>query len=229
MSENFSFRSSMNGFNRNDVISYIEGLIQEKQNAEFHAIALQKEINELKAEITSLKALVDAANSKSEADKCSECDVSKIYEARLGAAMLDAKRFSEILVKEANDKAADLFAEAFDAVDATSVKASEISRNITEISGQFNDSFKELADNINSLRSKLNSFKGDVESTGGMFNFKTDFDDSAAADNDEASKSDVISTDSLMTKNKFAAPATPKSNVNFDDADEYDFMVDVNA
>ncbi len=227
MPENFSFRSSMNGFNRSDVITYIDALIQEKQNSELAVSAMEKEIAELKSENATLRALLTETNN-SDKDKCADCDISKVYEARLGAAMLDAKRFSEILVKEANDKASDLFADALAAVESTSVKASAISRDIADFNDQFNLSFKILFDNINSLREKLDGFKNEVEATGGMFNFTTHFDDTASDDGDEAVKSDIITTDILTNKSKFADSKADKSNVNFDDADEYDFMVDVN-
>ena len=228
MSENFSFRSSMNGFNRNDVIAYIDALIKEKQQLETAVAEKDKEISDLKAENSALKDTVAAAAKKSDRDKCTECDISKVYEARLGAAMLDAKRFSEILVKEANDKAADLFSDAFAAVEATSVKASEISRDIADFNGQFNASFKVLLDNIGSLRKKLDGFKTEVDATGHMFNFTTHFDDSDSDESDETVKSDVIHTDIFSKNGKFLDAASEKSNVNFDDADEYDFMVDVN-
>ncbi len=226
MPENFSFRSSMNGFNRNDVITYIDALIQEKQLLEVNLAAKDKEIFDLKAELNALKSSINNSKAADDNDKCSECDIAKVYEARLGAAMLDAKRFSEILVKEANDKAADLFADAFAAVEATSGKASEISRDLSDFNAMFNSSFKLLHENINSLRTKLDGFKGEVEATGGMFNFTTHFDD-GGSDDDETAKSDLLNAEILTNSNKFADNAT-KRDVNFDDADEYDFMVDVN-
>lgn len=228
MPENFSFRSSMNGFNRNDVIAYIDSLIQEKQKLEAAVAEKENEISELKAEISALKDSISEAANKSDKDKCSECDISKVYEARLGAAMLDAKRFSEILVKEANDKAADLFADAFTAVESTSAKASEISRDIADFNSQFNASFKVLLDNIGSLRKKLDGFKNEVDATGSMFNFTTHFDDSVSDGGDDAVKSDFIHTDVFSKNGKFSGSSADKGNVNFDDADEYDFMVDIN-
>ena len=313
MADNISFRSSMNGFNRNDVMAYIDTLLAEKSELQIKVAAIEKDIDSIKAaceeEISNsknsvlnfaetvakleteleelktdneiLRAVVAQANEKEllknseiaaekellgakeaqykseieqhkaeleqahleieqlnakvfaletekeaadkQADKCAECDIAKIYEARLGAAMLDAKRFSEILVKEANDKASDLFADAFSSAHATSVKAGAIAQSITDISNQFNVSFKVLLDNMKALGSTLDSFKNDVKLTGEKFDFTTEF----------AAFSGEIAEEAAPVK-PVEAPVTEdiipalKRNVNFDDADEFDFRVDVN-
>ncbi len=306
MADNISFRSSMNGFNRNDVIAYIDIVLKEKAELQIKVAALEKDLedtkakceeeinncknsvldsaagneetiakleaelvdrktdnetlraviaqanekerlkdseiaaekelliakeNQYKAEIEQLKAKIsELENDKSDAEnkqneKCADCDIAKVYEARLGAAMLDAKRFSEILVKEANDKASDLFADAFSSAHATSVKAGAIAESITDISNQFNVSFKVLLDNMKALGSTLDSFKKDVKITGEKFDFTTEF---AAFTGEKSSEVTSVSAETAeLTVNEDIIPAL-KSNVNFDDADEFDFRVDVN-
>lgn len=299
MAENISFRSSMNGFNRNDVMAYIDTVLAEKAELQIKVAAIEKDIdvikaeceeeisnskntvlnfaetvakleeelselkkdneslravvsqanekellknseiaaekellgareNQYKAEIEELKAKIsELENEKTEADnhtdKCADCDIAKVYEARLGAAMLDAKRFSEILVKEANDKASDLFADAFSSAHATSVKAGAIAQSITDISNQFNVSFKVLLDNMKALGSTLDSFKNDVKLTGEKFDFTTDF---AAFTGETAEKTASVKPVEVSVTEDII-PAR-KRNVNFDDADEFDFRVDVN-
>ncbi|MBO5395295.1 MAG: hypothetical protein J6A97_00275 [Clostridia bacterium] len=299
MAENISFRSSMNGFNRNDVMAYIDTVLAEKAELQIKVAAIEKDIdvikaeceeeisnskntvlnfaetvakleeelselkkdneslravvsqanekellknseiaaekellgareNQYKAEIEELKAKIsELENEKTEADnhtdKCADCDIAKVYEARLGAAMLDAKRFSEILVKEANDKASDLFADAFSSAHATSVKAGAIAQSITDISNQFNVSFKVLLDNMKALGSTLDSFKNDVKLTGEKFDFTTDF---VAFTGETAEKTAPVKPVEVSVTEDII-PAR-KRNVNFDDADEFDFRVDVN-
>lgn len=306
MADNISFRSSMNGFNRNDVMAYIDTVLSQKAELQIKVASLEKEIEDVKAEceeeinncknsvrdtaagneetiakleaelserkadietlrgviaqsgekeklkdseiyaekellkareaqykteIEQLKAKVaeleneKAASENKQNEKCTECDIAKVYEARLGAAMLDAKRFSEILVKEANDKASDLFADAFSSAHATSVKAGAIAESITDISNQFNVSFKVLLDNMKALGSTLDSFKNDVKITGEKFDFTTDF----AAFTGEI-KSDAVSAKPETENEPVTEDIIPalKTNVNFDDADEFDFRVDVN-
>ncbi len=300
MAENISFRSSMNGFNRNDVMAYIDTVLAEKAELQIKVAAIEKDIDSIKAEceekisnsqnsvlnfaetvakleteisdlktdnenlravlaqanekellkdseisaekellsarenqykveIEHLKAKIsELENEKTESadkhiDKCADCDIAKIYEARLGAAMLDAKRFSEILVKEANDKASDLFADAFSSAHATSVKAGAIAQSITDISNQFNVSFKVLLDNMKALGTTLDSFKSDVKLTGEKFDFTTEF---AAFIGETAEDTAPVKTDEIPATED-VIPAL-KRNVNFDDADEFDFRVDVN-
>lgn len=287
MADNISFRSSMNGFNRSDVMTYIDAILTEKAelalqvsnlekqladtkqeceekvnnykdtvlnsalNNEATISRLEKELIEVKEERDSLKSdaeklnvelaqketafsarecelLAEIEGMKSKAndlenknnDKCANCDVAKVYEARLGAAMLDAKRFSEILVKEANDKASALFDDAFASAQLTSEKAGAIAQSITEISNQFNVSFKVLLDNMRVLGNTLNSFKSDIRITGEKFDFTTEFESFVKSENKETTAVDDGVKEDVITLRK--------SEVNFDDADEFDFRVDVN-
>ncbi len=283
MADNISFRSSMNGFNRNDVISYIDALLAERSSLLLRISNLEKQITDvktdcekqintyrdsalnsacsnestisrleneaaaLKAENAALAAAFEAKTEKEAAltaeleasklanaalmnemsayedkksDKCADCDIAKVYEARLGAAMLDAKRFSEILVKEANDKAADLFDNAFSSAQLTSEKAGAIAESITEISNQFNVSFKVLLDNMRVLGKTLDSFKNDIKLTGEKFDFTTDFVSLTGESAIEISFDAADAKDDVITLRK--------TDVNFDDADEFDFRVDVN-
>ena len=287
MADNISFRSSMNGFNRSDVMTYIDAILTEKAelalqvsnlekqladtkqeceekisnykdtvlnsalNNEATVSRLEKELAETKEERDALKADFEKLNSeiadkeaafkerenallaeiedmKSKAsdlenatnDKCANCDVAKVYEARLGAAMLDAKRFSEILVKEANDKASALFDDAFSSAQLTSEKAGAIAQSITEISNQFNVSFKVLLDNMRVLGNTLDSFKTDIKITGEKFDFTTDFESFVKSENKEVEPEDDSAKEDVITLRK--------TEVNFDDADEFDFKVDAN-
>ncbi len=290
MSENFSFRSSLNGFNRSDVMACIEKILSEKsavdekvsvleanissleekctliekenesiknenleklasydrqlkemRAVELKSLSLEKELENALAEIENLRFLLQKTDGKSvEKDKCSECELARIYEARLGAAMLDAKRFSEILVKEANDKASGLFASAFSAADATSLKAKEIAAEISSINEQFNSAFRHLLDNMHHLDSSLESFKSDVNTTGTTFDFSTEFEpikmNSAvfsSVDTGDSVSVEKNITVSSSTNSGITVEAEHKlhqnTDVNFDDADEFDIKVDLNA
>lgn len=214
MSDTYSFRTSINGFNRTDVLSYIDSLLKEKEavTAEINALnervaALENENISLKKELSDQKAEIENFNTASA--KCDDCDISKKYEARLGAAMFDAKRFSEILVKEANDKASALFAEAYDSADKTSVGVQKIAHDIVSINSQFNQSFKALLDNMNALAKALETFKKETRASGKKFNYSTEF----------SAEKNSIQLDFAYTESS--------TDVNFDDADEFDIRVDM--
>lgn len=221
MSENYSFRSSMNGFNRNDVIEYIDSLMAEKKSVSDRLAELEAEISELRSENETLRSVISDIPEATDDDKCSECDIAKKYEARLGAAMLDAKRFSEILVKEANDKSAAVFSEAFDVASKTAADARGITQNIADISKQFSASFRALIDNMSELTKSMEAFQGEIKNSGVAFSYQTDFSDMESVDDSSTLSTFGVSTKSSRAKN---APS-----VNFDDADDFDIRVDVNV
>ena len=289
MSENYSFRSSLNGFNRNDVMSCIENILGEKSAAEekvsmlensvsaleekcsalekdlaaakneseqrksfyekqftdvktveIKADGLAKELEKVNAENESLRVLLAKAQENTAVkDKCAECDIARVYEARLGAAMLDAKRFSEILVKEANDKASGLFASASASADSTSVRAREIASEITAIKENLVSSFNTLLENMSNLESSLDSFKANVTATGTAYNFSTDFVSAKetetvkeAVDVIEPAENAVSAADEEIvakTQPEEESRLHIKPDVNFDDADEFDIKVNLDA
>lgn len=107
MSDGITFRSSVNGFNRNEVIKYIESLLKEKEELSFEIKTLEAQKKAAESELA--KAL---ENLEQEKQKCIRCDVAQKAEAKLGAAMLDAKRFSETLVRDAEARTSEVFADA---------------------------------------------------------------------------------------------------------------------
>lgn len=289
MSENYSFRSSLNGFNRNDVMSCIENILGEKSAAEekvsmlensvsaleekcsalekdlaaakneseqrksfyekqftdvktveIKADGLAKELEKVNAENESLRVLLAKAQENTAVkDKCAECDIARVYEARLGAAMLDAKRFSEILVKEANDKASGLFASASASADSTSVRAREIASEITAIKENLVSSFNTLLENMSNLESSLDSFKANVTATGTAYNFSTDFVSAKETETVKESVDVIEPAENAVpaADEEIVAKTQPeeesrfqiKPDVNFDDADEFDIKVNLDA
>ncbi len=226
MAEKYSFRSSMNGFNRSDVITYIEKLMSEKmelakriESLEADISALNSEIAELKTESDTLRTIIVDENEKAESvDRCEECNVSKVYEARLGAAMLDAKRFSEVLIKEANDKVSCLFAEADKDASNTAAKTESIIKEISSVNEQMNASFSQLLKNLNHISDSVASFSSELRLKENEYKYTTDF-------TDEKETAVAEETDTSVKSEKKIVPA--KHVVNFDDADEYEIKVDV--
>lgn len=212
MAENYIFRSAVNGFNRSDVIAYIDSILREKAEAELRIAVLENEVNELNSANNSLREIIVDENKKDEETcKCDNCDIAKVYEARLGAAMLDAKRFSEILVKEANDKAAGMFSKAYESAEDTSVKAKDISENIVNINRQFNESFKALLDNMKKLGESLELFKSEVKNTGSVFDYSTEF----------------APVDSIVLHSDLKRINKGSNELNFDDVADFEIKVDV--
>lgn len=226
MAEKYSFRSSMNGFNRSEVISYIEKLMSEKmelekkvESLESDISALDSEIAELKTESDTLRTIIVDENEKAQGtDKCDECNVSKVYEARLGAAMLDAKRFSEVLIKEANDKVSHLFADADKDAVNTAVKTEAIIKEISSVNEQMNASFGALLSNLKHIADSVTSFSSELNVKENKYKYATDF----------AEANETVSVDKKEASVKSEIKFAPVNHaVDFDDADEYEIKVDM--
>lgn len=186
MADNYSFRSSVNGFNRNDVMSFVEKILGESEKQKEKIASLEEEIEKKNEEIGLLKAELNDNSGK-----CDTCDIAKVYEARLGAAMLDAKRFSEVLVKEANDTAFNMLSAACETAGSTSRKADEISGEIKNIADSFNESFNKLFEQMSTLGKGLKDFISEIDTNSKQFVYDTEFTDNkleAAAETDAAAE-----------------------------------------
>ena len=147
MSESIKFRSSVNGFNRNEVISYIENLLKEKER-------LLRENELLKAECAAKSDEAEAARKDfaDEKKKCDGCDIARKAEAKLGATMLEAKRFSESLVNDAQSRAKSVF-------DAASLKASAAANTAGQISDRLSETLKLCDDAISGVANTVDGIK----------------------------------------------------------------------
>lgn len=230
-----SFRSALNGFNKTDVMDYIEKLLLKASESAGVEASLRSKATEFEKKLIEAiddvekmrqdkndiaaayekkleaekKARAEAENARRAAeaelekvkialfmkqepvavhpeeklpdivtaipDACSDCDKAKLYEAQLGAAMLDAKRFSEILVKEANDKAADLLDNAGKCAVDTSKKAQLIAEDIKRLTNNFNNVYSQLYKQVNTLVENLDCFARETETNRAGYSYHTDF------------------------------------------------------
>ena len=203
MAENTSFRSAFKGFNREDVVGYIAGLMEKISAAEKNAEELQSQLNEKETEYAALKEERDGllrekdeltdrcaalerereeqAQHSEELDrKCREYDkASKDSEVKLGAAMLEAKRFSEMLVQEANDRANAVYRDAFASVTASADEAKSVETQMKALSEQFEKSMGELRKNMGGLIDRMAEFSKSAEKIGGKFEYRSEFSENA--------------------------------------------------
>lgn len=240
MANEVSFRNAINGFNKADVMDYIEGLLQKEnksvgveallrsKTAELQSqlskaaqekerlskekdesaselqncrIALEKAqsarqeaeeaLRNLKAEFENYKTeRTDEVSADRQTDKadnampdiacvipdaCTNCDKAKLYEAQLGAAMLDAKRFSEILVKEANDKVSRLLDSAGECALDTAKKAQFIADDVKRLTNNFNAVYTQLYKQMSTLVENLDGFAREAGVSGNNYSYHTEF------------------------------------------------------
>lgn len=193
MSDGITFRSSVNGFNRNEVIKYIESLLKEKE--------------ELSSEIKTLEAQKKAAESElataleileQEKQKCSRCDVAQKAEAKLGAAMLDAKRFSETLVRDAEARTSEVFSDASEKAGAAVSSAGRISEMLSAFLDKCSGEVSAVLETVNGIKHSLESFEEELASSAPSRVEQIFSDENVSADNgasDEAPVREAAKTD----------------------------------
>ena len=267
MKENVSFRSSFNGFNREDVVTYISGLMdriaeseQEQAEAEQQAAELEETLNvmrnsssaweqeretwqarfdslekecelwksrcaemerktaeieknrtgmseqdqekwqaccdslkkdcdswkarcaeleeqnaALEKECTDSRTLIDTLERKIE-----DCDnLSKNNEVKLGAAMMEAKRFSEMLVKEANDRAGAVYSIASSSVKDSAESIGKLKAQMISVTEEFTRSMNCVLTHMDGLINGMNSFREDAKGIGAKFTYRSEFIDKA--------------------------------------------------
>ena len=174
MREDMKFRNAVNGFNKSDVMICIENLL--KENAE-----LKNKIKSLEEEVFVCKTSLDKVQTETQnKDVCAECDAAKMAQAQLGAAMLDAKRFSEMLLKDANDKSAQVLNNALKDTANAAVTATELSAEVKKAKERVSTSLDSLQEELTAIILSFAEFKGDLEKKGEKYVFLTDFDNANA-------------------------------------------------
>ena len=211
MKENITFRSSFNGFNREDVVAYIANLMNkiaeaEDQSKKMEEQAREKE-NELqaerekweieRAELTSrCEELQEKCASlkedfASQEERCASWDreriekntkieylerqlnesrkISQDNEIKLGSAMLEAKRFSEMLVKEAQDKAESIYRSASDCVDDSTVSAEKLRDRMIALNEEFSGAMGSILTHMNGMIDDMKAFESEANERGSKF------------------------------------------------------------
>ena len=177
MREDMKFRNAVNGFNKADVMTCIESLL--KENAD-----QKKKIKEMEEQLCECQAsLARAKDEQQNKDMCAECDAAKVAQAQLGAAMMDAKRFSELILKEANDKSAQVLNSALEDITDATYTANGLSEALKSAKESFATTLDSLQDELTTIILSFMDFRTDLEKKGEKFNYTTDFAAMTAGEN----------------------------------------------
>lgn len=114
------------------------------------------ENTELKAQAQYLTAQVNGyEQTKQDLQRKSES--LKTTEAQLGAAFLDARRYSDEIVAAANQKADEISADVSDSIKAQADEIARLTADVDAISASFARSIEELHANIEELAHKMSA------------------------------------------------------------------------
>jgi len=183
MGSDYIFRkASFGGFNRDDVINYINQsklneeklnlLIKEKDN-EINLLRQQlsdaetEKNNNIKDFEEKLSALNESHISEIESIKNEYEEkiqngilADRSAEERVGSAMIDVRRYADLLIQETCDKIEKMSDDADNATAKTLSRVLDISSGIQTFSDKLNSIFKDILEENENICKELTGFKG---------------------------------------------------------------------
>lgn len=186
MSSDFVFRkAAFGGFNRDDVISYINEakineakLETEKNIAEKRAEELTDEIEALKAKINELTSendakineLIENHNSEIESlkveyeEKLQNCMLAdRTAEEKIGTAMIDVRRYADLLLQETCQKIDQMSDDADNAAAKTLTRVLDVTSGIQAFSDKLNKVLIDMIEDNENICKELTEFKGSLK------------------------------------------------------------------
>ena len=175
------------GFKKSDVLAYVEQLQTETSDVKAsldakreEALELKRKIDELEIKLDNLLQVNDKLNEKEKevsdltvklelalaenkkySEKIAEYDEKseklRRAEKQIGAAYIDARRYSDDLIDSAKAKAKDIGAIASQDVKREANDIEQLLKDVDAISKKFNSSLEQLHKDVYALSTKLNT------------------------------------------------------------------------
>ena len=156
MEESAVFRNAINGFNKTDVLDYVKDILEKNTRLTAENEALRKELEEQKT--------LAEENARGKApEQHSETDIEKLSEQKLGKVMYDARRFSDLIVSEANEKADSIFANASRSSEKMLEQVNSLKSEADEFSAAFFAGLKSISERLDALGASLTDFSAKTE------------------------------------------------------------------
>ncbi len=183
MPSDFIFRkATFGGFNRDDVISYINTMKQNEENLTSEINTKNNIISELNEKISSVENEKEQLKNEYE-DKLTELISShneeleiikneyeeklqngiladRSAEERVGSAMIDVRRYADLLIQETCDKIEKMSDDADNATAKTLSRVLDISSGIQTFSDKLNSILKDILEENENICKELTGFKG---------------------------------------------------------------------
>ncbi len=147
------FRSALNGFNREDVVNYIEYL-NNRHKAQLEQ--LNNQLQEVKGAVSAdvvddLQAQLDAALAR-----CAELEEKLSVKEASTNRELEAYRRAEEAERKANERARDIYAQAQTALDGATAMAEAAAEEFNQVAERTTQQLKEYQ---NSIAATVSNFK----------------------------------------------------------------------
>ena len=147
------FRSALNGFNREDVVNYIEYL-NNRHNAQLEQ--LNNQLQEVKGAVSAdvvndLQVQLDAALAR-----CAELEEKLSVKEASTNRELEAYRRAEEAERKANERAREIYAQAQTALDGATAMAEAAAEEFNQVAERTTQQLKEYQ---NSIAATVSNFK----------------------------------------------------------------------
>ena len=206
MAEIPSFRSALNGFNRTDVLDYVQKLLDEKA-------ALTTELEDARKELAENAAQIAAFELK-----VNDIDEHHKDEQMLGRALYDARRFSDELVQDATGRANMLMVNAADAADGLSVQIGDLVREIGNTSDFIDDAIEQIKSKLFVMDEMMQEFSRMAISEKILKDWRVPASAEESADYSDSEYEDFDEDDPAADD----LPATDEDSVYFDEPENGD-------
>lgn len=186
MASDFIFRkAAFGGFNRDDVIRYINEIKQNEVKLTNLIKEQTDEITNLKEQLTSAQAaaqtaeedykmrtgeLIESHNNEIERIKNEYEEkiqngilADRSAEERVGSAMIDVRRYADLLIQETCEKIEKMSDDADNATAKTLSRVLDISSGIQTFSDKLNSILKDILEENENICKELTGFKGTLK------------------------------------------------------------------
>ena len=154
MMDNITFRSSVGGFNRADVIQYIKEILEQNETLSDRVSTLEKKLAACEAQNAEKDSSIMRLEAENRAMRDAQNDVRQ-----LGAAMFDARRFSDQLIREANGKISSMMETA----KGTSSRLNETVESLLTLLASSEDA---ILNSLTEVNGELTNLKAQIEGFG---------------------------------------------------------------
>ena len=186
------FRGSVfGGFNKQDVMNYVEQLQNEMASVKQQLKELENQLDAQSAELERIPELesqlermqqVEQQNTElmTEVERLSrdsqkaqdEYEKVKSAEAQLGAAFVDARRYSDEIITAAKDRAADVSKQASDDIALKAEQIRRVASDAERITAEMRAKMESVSRSISDLSAKMSSVAVTLVKTEAPVEFK---------------------------------------------------------
>jgi len=192
------FKSSVfGGFKKQDVLDYIEQLQNELNGVKNQVSELEKDYAAARQQLTRIPQLEDELNDKKDVERENARLLSKIdelqadrvkaqdeyekvkqAEAQLGAAFVDARRYSDEIVEAAKGRAADVSKKASEDISNKADQIRQVASDAERLTLEMRQKMESLSKSIADLSGKMSAVAVTLVKTEAPVDFKprVDFD-----------------------------------------------------